>query len=238
MIDKDPIGRAIRDFSQGKSTESIVVHCDLSEDDILPVPYLFRSFKEMPEMEKIALKRASGRVLDVGAGAGPHALYLLKNGLEVKAIDTSPLAVKHMQSLGIDATERSFLNYNGESFDTILLLMNGIGLAGTLENLPEFLVHCKNLLNPGGRIICDSTDVRYFFEDEEGATWIDLNNNYYGQFRFQMEYMDCKSDWFDWLYLDGETLSEHARNAGLDMEILYEEEAAFLAELTLKNLEG
>lgn len=232
---KDPLGQAILDFAKNGKASDVIVHSDLCEDDIIPTSYLFRSFQEMPKLEQVALKACKGSVLDIGIGAGIHASYL-KNNHIVKGIDTSSGAISHVKSQGIDCEEIDILSYSGETYDTLLLLMNGLGLAGSLDKLPTFLNHLKTLLNNGGQIICDSTDVMYMYEDEDGGMWMDLNAEYYGNFKFQMEYENTKGDWFDWLYIDLTKLREIASSVGLSTEVLVEDTNTdhYLVRLTVK----
>lgn len=231
MSTPDPIGYAIEDFVKGTAEENIIVECDLSEDDVIPVEYLFRSEDQLPEIEKVALTHVKGSVLDIGAAAGPHSKILQKRGFDVTAIDTSKKGVEYLKSININAIFGDISEYSDKKYDTLLLLMNGIGIAGRIAQLTDFLKHCASLLNEGGRIICDSTDVQYFFEDDDGALWVDLNTAYYGEFKFKMKYKNVVSDWFDWLYVDQSTLEQHCEEAGLKMNILYQDSPAFLVEI-------
>lgn len=229
----DPMGQAIVDFAQNGIDKDIIVSSDLCEDDIIPVSYLFREYEDMPELERLALNRCSGKVLDVGAGAGIHALYLDEKGLDISCIDISEHSVDYIKSLGLDARRLNFFDLKDEKYDTLLLLMNGIGIAGTLSNLERTLIHAKQLLNPGGKLICDSSDIKYLYEDDEGGYWFDLNSEYYGNFKFQMKYEKHISDWFEWLYVDFENLKKAAEKCGFSIQKLYEEDNHYLAELTL-----
>ena len=229
----DPIGSAIMDYAASKKPADIIVSSDICEDDIIPVEVLFRSLEEMPELEQLALDKCKGKVLDAGAGAGIHALELMDRGHEVKAIDISKGAVTYMKKQGIDAEQISFLNLKNEKYDTILMLMNGIGIAGKLANLERTLKHAKSLLKPGGKILCDSSDIKYLYEDEDGALWVDLNSEYYGNFRFQMKYKKEKGQWFDWLYVDFDNLFQAAQKVGLKASKIYDENDNYLAEITL-----
>lgn len=229
----DPVGVAILDYAATKKPNDIIVSSDICEDDIIPVEVLFRSYDEMPELEQEALELCKGKVLDVGAGAGVHSLELQDRGLEVYPIEVSEGAVAYMKKAGLKARELNFFDLKNEKYDTILMMMNGIGFAGKLSNLEHTLLHAKSLLNPGGRILCDSSDIKYLYEDEDGALWIDLNSEYYGNFRFQMKYKKEKGPWFDWLYVDYDNLHQAATKVGLKAKRVYESEDHFLAELTL-----
>ena len=196
---------------------------------------LFRNFTEMPALEQEALRMSEGRILDVGAGSGCHSLALQEMGKTVKAIDISPLSVEVMQKRGVkDACLENFFNeqFSG-SFDTILMLMNGSGIVGKIANLPIFFHTLKRLLAPGGCVWMDSSDLRYLFEDEDGNLDIDIDDDYYGEVDFRMQYKNIRGDRFDWLYLDFQTLSLHAANNGFKAEKIREgEHFDYLAKIS------
>lgn len=229
----DPIGKAIQEYAKFKKPCDIIVSSDICEDDIIPVEVLFRTYEEMPELEKMALKECKGSILDVGAGAGSHAKYLRKKGFKVLAIDTSKGAIDYLQSIDIPAQNIDFFNFKGQQFDTILLLMNGIGIAGELANLEKTLAHAKTLLNTGGQILCDSSDVKYLYENEDGSLWMDLNSEYYGNFKFQMKYKKDVGPWFNWLYVDFDNLFKVGKKLGFTTTRLMAKEDHYLAKLTL-----
>ncbi len=228
---KDPLGQAILDFAERGISHDIIVSSDICEDDSIPSEYLFRNYAAMPELEQIALELCDGKILDIGAGAGIHAEYLRGKGKNVHCIDISPGAVSYLRSKGIPAEQKDFFELNSTKYDCLLLLMNGLGIAGSLSELDKFLSHAKSLLNPGGKIICDSTDIKYLYEDEDGSIWSDLSGEYYGNFNFRMKFKDHQSDWFPWLYVDFLTLKRHAESAGMKIEKVFEEESHYLAIL-------
>lgn len=231
-LNGDPIGAAINDYARTKKPQDIIVSSDICDDDIIPIEVLFRKLDEMPAIEQMALDRCSGKVLDVGAGAGAHAIELMDRGIKVSAIDISTGAVDWMIKQGISARKVNFFDLKNETYDTILMLMNGIGIAGTLANLEKTLQHASSQLNKGGKILCDSSDIKYLYEDEDGSLWVDLNSEYYGNFRFQMKYKNEKGDWFDWLYVDFDNLFKAAESVGLKARRIHEEDDHYLAELT------
>lgn len=219
---EDPMGAAIRDyFRQGKSAQ-LKVLSSLFDDDEMPVPHLFRSYHEMPPLEQRALNEARGKVLDVGAGAGCHALALQERGLDVTAVDISPLSCETMKERGVANVECvNIFNQRFQArFDTLLLLMNGTGIAGKLSRLPQLLSRLKQLMNPGAQILIDSSDLRYVYEDEDGVLDVDLDGAYYGEVDYQMTYRNIIGKSFDWLYADSVVLAECCRQCGLKCEIL------------------
>lgn len=219
---EDPMGAAIRDyFRQGKSAQ-LKVLSSLFDDDEMPVAHLFRSYHEMPPLEQRALNEARGKVLDVGAGAGCHALALQERGFDVTAVDISPLSCETMKERGVANVEcvNIFNQRFQERFDTLLLLMNGTGIAGKLSRLPQLLSRLKQLMNPGAQILIDSSDLRYVYEDENGVLDVDLDGAYYGEVDYQMTYRNIIGKSFDWLYADSVVLAESCRQCGLKCEIL------------------
>ena len=224
--DKDPMGAAILDFQKQGKAARLRVLSSMFEEDEMPVKHLFRSIREMPVLEQKALQLAKGRVLDIGAGSGCHTLALQEKGFTVKAIDISPLSCEAMKLRGVKDAEciNLFDDHLGTGFDTILLLMNGTGIAGKIEHLPALFQRLKALLNPGGQILIDSSDLKYIYENEDGSFDINLNGAYYGEVDYQTIYKDVKGDRFDWLYVDFPLLKSIAETCGLHGELVAEGE--------------
>ena len=224
--DKDPMGAAILDYQKSERVGRLRVLSSMFEEDEMPVKHLFRKVEEMPMLEQMALQLTKGRVLDIGAGSGCHTLALQEKGLEVKAIDISPLSCEAMELRGVMDAEciNLFDEHLETGFDTILLLMNGTGIAGKIENLPALFNRLKALLNKGGQILIDSSDIKYIYENEDGSFDINLNAAYYGEVDYQMVYKDVKGDSFDWLYVDFPLLKSIAESCGLHGELIAEGE--------------
>lgn len=230
----DPMGAAIYDFHKNGTADVLRVFSSQFEEDEIPVADLFREYDDMPELERIALDEASGEILDVGAGSGCHSVALMKMGKSAVAIDISPLSVEVMKERGVDALQVNLYDESFDrKFDTVLMLMNGTGIIGNLDNMPVFFERMKQLLKPGGSILIDSSDLRYLFEEEDGSLMIDLADDYYGQLDYQMQYKDVHGEPFDWLYVDFDTLAFYAEESGFDAELLAEgEHYDYLAKLT------
>lgn len=233
---KDLFGKAILDFQTHNNPEDLITETSISEADEMSVAYLFRDYNEMPKMEQKVLQLAKGKVLDVGCGAGSHSLYLQnERNLDVTSIDISANAIEACKLRGMKkAFVQDVMKLENETFDTILLLMNGAGMCGKLKNISKFLLQLKSLLNDGGQILVDSSDIIYMFdEDEDGGKWIPTDVDYYGEVVFNITYKGEKEEPFDWMYIDYNTLQNAAIANGLKCELILEgKHYDYLAKLT------
>ena len=223
---KDLFGTAILDYQTNNSPEDISTETNISEADTMEVSYLFRSYQDMPKLEQKALQLAKGKILDVGCGAGSHSLYLQEKGLEITSIDISANAIKACALRGVkNGQVQNVLDLDPkDKFDTILLLMNGTGIFGALDQISKYLQKLKSLLAPNGQILVDSSDIIYMFdEDEDGSKWISADG-YYGELTFTISYKNQTEEAFPWLYLDYNTLQNAAHANGLECELILEGE--------------
>jgi len=227
------MGRAIADYWKNGKAGRLRVFSPMFEEDEIPVSTLFRSYEEMPEIEQKALDMVKGKTLDVGAGSGCHSFVLQQRGIDVTANDISPLSVETMKKRGVEKVlEQDFFTLEGQ-YDTVLMLMNGIGIVGTLERMPVFFKQLDKILASGGQLLCDSSNISYVFEDEEGVIDYPEGINYYGELNYRMQYNDSIGEPFDWLYIDADTLREKAEECGYSVEVLAEgEHYDYLAKIT------
>ena len=231
----DPMGRAIADYQLTGTADRLRVFSPMFEEDEIPLATLFRTYEQMPEIERKALDMTRGKTLDVGAGSGCHSLVLQGRGVDVTAIDISPLSVETMRQRGVEkVVEQDFFTIGGK-YDTILMLMNGIGIVGTLERMPEFFRHLDKILATGGQVLCDSSDISYVFEDENGLIEYPDTGHYYGELSYRMQYKDTIGEPFDWLYIDTETLRKEAEENGYAVEVVaVGEHFDYMARITKK----
>jgi SAM-dependent methyltransferase len=219
---KDLFGKAILDFQTQNAPEPLITETTISDPDEMDVAYLFRNFDQMPAIEQKALQLATGRILDVGCGAGSHSLYLQQQSKEVVSIDISEKAIQACRLRGVAHPLKMDVMEVTEKFDTILLLMNGTGIFETLKQSTSYLIKLKSLLNENGQILIDSSDIIYMFdEDEDGGKWIP-SDNYYGELEFTITYKNETEDSFPWLYMDYNTLQNAAIANGLKCELIME----------------
>jgi SAM-dependent methyltransferase len=221
-----PHGAALRDYLTGRLDADVVVRDEDGEEERTPAKVFFRTPEEFSALDHAALDLCRGRVLDVGAGAGCHSLALQARGLRVTALDVAPEAVEVMRRRGVlDVRCGDVFSFAEERFDTLLILMNGIGLVGTLVGLDRFLRDVHRLLSDDGQILLDSFD--------PGTPDPGRGTRYVGEMRFQLEYRGMRGAFYDFLFLDFETLRRHARAVGWQCESIWQEdEGHYLARLT------
>ena len=230
------MGSAIKAYFEKGRAAKLRVFSPMFDEDEIPVKMLFRKENEMPSIERKALSMAKGRTLDVGAGAGCHSLVLQQRGTDVTAIDISPLAVETMKLRGVKEVRQQDFFEVDECFDTILMLMNGIGIVGRLQRMPLFFRLLDRILAPGGQLLCDSSDICYVFENEDGEMLFPEGDGYYGELTYQMQYDDVKGETFPWLYIDDETLRACAEACGYQVEVVQQgEHYDYLARITKKR---
>ncbi len=227
----DPYGTALHEFIHKDEVPPLILHNSYGEPEEMPLWYFFREYDEMPELEKMALSICEGHVLDIGAGTGSHAICLQQLGYQVTAIDINRQAVDIMRESKVkDAKQTDFFDIKDGQYDTLICLMNGIGFIGKIDRLETFLKQADQLLKPDGQIVLDSSDVKYLFENEALP-----KDRYYGEVSFQYEYKGSKGEWFDWVYLDKDTLAAKADSLGWYVYFLHSDEnGQYLARLIKK----
>lgn len=229
---QDLLGQAIYDYTIEEEKGSLLIHNTYGEPDEMPVEVYFREAEDFFDVEQKAIELCKGWVLDVGAGAGAHVLELQNQSFEVDAMELSELASKVMYMRGVKSiiTGSVFDMPETEAYDTLLLMMNTIGLVGTLDKLHSLFEKLKTLLKPNGQILFDSSDVAYLYE---GAFPTD---RYHGEIDYQYEYGGIKGEWFKWLYVDFDNAQQIAQQVGLHLELIYlnEETGQYLAKGTHK----
>lgn len=228
---KDVQGKALLDyFHNPKNKKPLILNNDYGKPEEMPKDVFFLKHDELSDLDLFALSLCKGSVLDVGAGVGRHALVLQKNH-PTTALEISPICAEIMRKRGVkEVVEDDIFNYPGDNqFDTILLLMNGIGLSGSLDGIKNLLKKFKELLKDAGQVIFDSSDISYLYRD----TFFP-QDRYFGEVKYQYEYKGEKDEWFQWIYIDKKTLEKQANKVGYQCQIIYQGNSdQYLARLTL-----
>jgi hypothetical protein len=228
----DIYGKALLDQFSGKRISKLWLYNSYGHPEDMPVDIFFRAEADMPEMEIIALNLCRGKTLDIGAGVGSHALILQSKGIDITALEISAKACEIMKHRGVKKViNTDILQYDSEKYDTILLLMNGIGLCEDIPGLHYFLDYIKDLLAPGAQLIFDSSDIAYLYKPDDF-----ISSSYYGEISYQYKYQKIKGNWFKWLYVDFDTLKAIAEKGGWECEMIYEDEMdQYLVRMVLLN---
>jgi len=234
---KDPLGAMLRDFCSGDSEAFLNVWSSTLEMSTMQGSTMLRALAEMNDVEKCALAACGGRILDVGAGAGCHSLVLQSRGLDVDAIDISPGCVEVMLGRGVEKSyHRDILDLRNSCYDTVLMLMNGIGISSSLDGLNLFIQNLDTLLAPGGQLLADSTDLTGKFL-ENGEAVYDEEGGYCGETDFVMIYKGLRSDPFSWLYVDFELLQTICSFHGYRCDKLIETEEKYFLTRIYRSIE-
>jgi SAM-dependent methyltransferase len=228
----DPLGSAMHDFFHKGADYPIQVSINGRRDEDMLPSLFFRKYQTMRGYERLALKLCKGSVLDVGAAAGCHSLVLQRRGLDVTALEKSPLAAEVARLRGVERVIcDDVFHVKGIQFNTILLLMNGLGMGGNEEGTLKLLKHLKKMLAPKGCIYGDSTDILYQTMDVNGV--FGQGHEYHGQVKFDLKYRGVKAEPFPWIYLDPALLAELCDKAGLKCQIIHRDpNFHYLAKIT------
>ena len=238
MIEKnDTFGKALLDYHQYPGDQELITWTSLTDEDHVPISYFFRTFDQMPLLEQKAMEITHGKVLDIGCGAGSHSLFLQnERNISVTGLDNSPSAIKVASERGLfHSIQQSIFDFHQDSFDTILLMMNGLGICGNLLRLQLLLKKLKSLLHPKGQVLLDSSDLIYLFDETPEGEKIIPANHYYGELEYGLRYKNINQT-FPWLYVDYGLLSYIASNIGFETTMIMEgENCDYLARLTREH---
>jgi len=211
--------KAVSDYFNNTFNGPLVINNYYGEADEMPLDVYFRDGNELDGLESYALSLCKGTVLDVGAGVGAMSLILKERDIDVDALEISNVLCDIMHARGVvNVLKEDFFSFQKEKkYDTLLMMMNGFGIGRTLDKLSLLFERFDQLLNPGGQVLFDSSDVRYLYEDKLP------DSRYYGEIDYQYEYQGEKGPWFTWLYIDSKTLTKAAERNGFQLQVLSED---------------
>ncbi|MDD9302361.1 MAG: methyltransferase domain-containing protein [Desulfobacter sp.] len=229
LPDKDPLGAMLKDYYNGDKTAYVRVESPVLDMSKMRGKTMFRD--EFSDIEQTALGVCRGRILDVGAGSGCHSLALQKAGADVTALDISPGCMAVLEKRRVEQRIFSSLfSLENQRFTTLLMLMNGIGICGSIEGLNFFFQKIRSLLSRGGQVVVDSTDLSAMYTRQ--ALVPGETDTYYGETQFTMSYGNICGDPFDWLYIDYATLAFYAQFHGWQCEqVMTTKDKKFLARI-------
>jgi SAM-dependent methyltransferase len=233
----DAFGMALLDTFHGKRGFAVIERDDgLVEVDEPLSRYLATVSHWMP-CERRAIRRARGRVLDIGAGAGRHALHLQRKGLRVTALDPSPAAAQLLRERGLrDVRQKTLerLSPRDGRFDTIVMFGNNFGLLRSLRWARKLLCKMAQVTASDGQILAASTDP-YRTTDPVHLAYHRRNRRrgrMGGQLRIRARYKHRATPWFDYLLASQEEVSRIVQGTGWCVaEVFTDGKAPFVVRL-------
>jgi len=216
---QDAYGHEIYDYLKGERSYEIVERDDGFFDISGGPKIYFLEYNEWGMHEKEAMKFVKGRVLDIGCGAGRHALYLQRRGYEVMGIDNSPLAIKVCRERGLKNVKvLSITQINSKlgKFDTILMMGNNFGLFGNFKRARWLLKKFRKITRENGIIIAETRDPyqTHIMEHLEYHEFNRRRNRMPGQLRIRIRYKKYVTPWFDYLLVSKNEMKMILRNTG------------------------
>jgi len=221
----DAFGEIYMAYLRGEPSNHYTERDDGYKHESESAHFYFREFDEWEPYEQEAIQEARGRVLDVGLGAGRHALYLQEKGLKVVGIDTSPLAIEVSRLRGVkDSRLMSLysLDFPDDTFDTVLLLGQNLGL-GNIEVVRSYLKRLYEITRPDGIIIGEArdpsvTDKPEHFDYHKRNIEMGLPA---GLVKVRVGFRDGVGEWFDLFLMDQETLEMVIKPTGWKLDKMY-----------------
>jgi SAM-dependent methyltransferase len=213
---QDAFGHAVHDYFEEGLQMRRPFETIEREDGFVDTDRLdgyFREFREWLPAERHAMRFARGRVLDIGSGAGRHALYLQGRGLDVLAVDNSPLALEVCRRRGVRNTALRSISGLDSSlgiFDTVLMLGQNFGLLQSHEGARRLLRRLARITSDRGRIITDTNDI-YATTLPEHLAYQRMNidrGRMAGQVRIRVRYKKYTTPWFDYLQVSKVEMEE------------------------------
>jgi hypothetical protein len=214
------LGKALQDYSTEGFSEPLMVLCDRAKPEPMRIEQFFDAEALMPPLDRYALSLCKGHTLDLGAGAGRHSLALMASGLPSTALESDPFCATLVASRGVKNVlctsweDYSATTHGEGKYDTVLALMNGIGLAGTMAALPHYLEALKQWLAPGGQVLIDSSDVHYLPRSPDKARLVQ-------EVLFAFQYQGVKSEWFSWIFVEETRLKAEFKKHGWKTETVF-----------------
>jgi SAM-dependent methyltransferase len=215
---QDAYGQEIMLILQGHDVSEIIERDD-GYIDSMGGHYLLAPFSKWDRSERAAIKLARGRVLDVGAGGGRVSLYLQDQGLDVLAIDISPLAIEVCKRRGIRnvrVLDFAKIDERLGTFDTVVMYGNNFGLFGSPARAKRLLRRLHTMTSSDARIIAETLDP-YATKVPEHLAYHRRNRKRGrsgGQVRIRARSKLLKTPWFDYLFVSRKEMRDIVRDTG------------------------
>ncbi len=237
---QDAHGHAMFDHLKRKGGYEIAERDDgLVTPTNAPAVY-FSRYRDWPPHERKAMRYVRGKVVDIGCGAGRHALYLQERGFDVLGIDTSPLAIKVCKLRGLKKAKRLSIDQISRKlgeFDTLLMFGNNFGLFESFNKARRLLKRFHKITSDGARIIAESLDP-YKTDEPAHLEYHKLNRKrgrMSGQVRLRVRYKKYATPWFDYLLVSKDEMKEIMRGTGWQVKRFFDSEQSWYAAIIEKE---
>lgn len=215
----DALGEALLDALSGGEGRHFIERDD-GLLETMDASLFFSEPRSWPNSELLALESLSGRVLDVGAGAGRHSLMLQNHGCEPMALDISPGAIDVCRSRGVEwtfkGTVQELLEFPVEPFDAIILMGSNLALLQSEAKATGLFRAMASVLKPGGIVVGTCLDP-HRTDNPDHLAYHAANRSAgrpAGQVRMRFRYQRITSPWMSILFLSRDELSRLAARNG------------------------
>jgi len=213
----DAFGEMLRDHHAGEETYQIIERDDGWIGPSAGGEHYFSEFDEWTELEQRAMDHAEGRVLDVGCGAGRHALYLQNEGHDVTGIDLSPGAVAVARERGVEDVQEVDVAdvaeaFDADTFDSVVMMGNNFGLVGTADRAPEILDALAEVATDDATLVAQTRHPTVT-DDDDHVAYHEFNRErgrLPGALRIRVRYGGLATEWSDYLMAAPETMADLA----------------------------
>ena len=221
----DTFGMALMDYFNDPTSTHILERDDGYINEIETRNY-FKEFNEWHPIEQKLAKLAKGRILDVGCGSGRSVKYFQKKGLETHGIDISELAIEASKRIGVKnciVMDVLKLNFPNDSFDSVTLLGNGLGLCG-YEGSKKMLKHLRKVVKPNGVIYASSRDPS-ITDSPQHLAYHERNRKLgkpIGLVNLRVNFNNIKGDWFEFYMIEPTDIADFVKDTGWSLERIVE----------------
>jgi len=237
--EEDAFGQVLWAFHSGDASFEVIERDD-GYIDVTKAGAYFSAYEEWAQCEKEALNSVSGRVLDIGCGAGRHALYLQEMGFDVLGIDISPLAIEVCKQKGLKKAEVMSIeevNFKPGSFDTILMMGNNFGLFGSFKKAQTLLRRFYKITSKKALIIAVSNDI-YKTSNPAHLKYHEANRRrgrMSGQIRLRIRFKQYATRWYDYLMVSKNEMEKILEGTGWKVHKYADSEGSNYIALIRKN---
>jgi SAM-dependent methyltransferase len=196
----------------------------------LGADFFFSESESWPRLETLLLEHARGRrVLDLGAGAGRHSLYLQERGHSVDAVDNSAGAVEVCRRRGVRHVVLADVTHPPKGpYDTVLMMCGNLGLAGDVQRTRKLLRTLHERTSSEARLLADSVDPLFdtdssdtYFAAEQGSDRAD------GLVTIRIRYGSLTTRWFNLLCPPRHRLSTVVDGTGWAIQERYDDDETY-----------